>query len=193
MTGALLKLGGVFFATSSVVAPAHAYIRQPEPTFIHGLAESAAIDATFIVNESVNFQQPSRNVISARTYQAASSSSAVEAPTGGVRLLAILANLRTLQDGYLGPGSIAPTELALQNLALLGDVAGPVHIVPTAGGGVAIEWRNQDVEYTAEIESDGSLFMCVDDPEVDVAESQVDYSVAALRAFLESGQLPADV
>lgn len=107
--------------------------------------------------------------------------------------MSAIAELRTLHDGFLGRGSLAPTEVALHNLALLGAVGPGVHIGPTASGGVALEWRSQECEYTAEIEADGMLFMCIDDPADDVAEVEIGFATNVLREFIQFGKLPADV
>ncbi|MFF2271553.1 hypothetical protein ACFVTX_04730 [Agromyces sp. NPDC058136] len=188
----MLKLGGVVVATSSVMLPTMPMIRYTEPIAVHGAVHPGAIDASLVLRKTVQSQWSTKpvNSVSATWVRPAVRSGA---GVGEVSLLTKVATLHGLSDGYLGPGSLAPTTVALQNLALLGSLEPGVNVAPTAAGGVALEWRDKDVEYTAEIEADGSLFMCIDDPDEDVVESEVAYAVETLREFIRLGSLPANV
>ncbi|WP_153303404.1 hypothetical protein [Plantibacter flavus] len=103
-------------------------------------------------------------------------------------VMTTVSELRALEDGFLGPGSVAPKTEVLGKLLMVGaDLAGR-QVVPSWGGGVMIEWARHGCEFTAEIESNGQLFLCVDNTETDeLAEVERPFAVAELKQFLQHG------
>lgn len=192
MTSTLRKLTTVALAASSIVVPAQASIRLHEPSRADESVYFGLLDVQRPMNQTFTLAAMTLQAESAPRVPASPVLSTAN-PVQGVGLLSVIADLQALSDGFLGPGSLAPTHTALANLSLLGEILQPVQIGPTASGGVVLEWNDQAIEYTAEIEADGTLFMCIDDPDSDVAEAETRYSPELLRDFLRAGVLPTNV
>jgi hypothetical protein len=100
--------------------------------------------------------------------------------------------LAKLKPGWLGPGTDAPTpDLAALLEPLAGDITAlgiPVSIVPNAAGSLVLEWRANDIEYTAELDAQRRLFMCADNVVTDALdEREVEFDPDLLRRFLAQG------
>jgi hypothetical protein len=105
-----------------------------------------------------------------------------------------LRSLPKLGAGWLGPGSDAPTADLVGRLEpLASDISAlgiPVGIVANSGGSIVLEWRRGDVEFTAEAQVDGNLFMCADHVVTDALdETEIDFDIEVLRRFLISGAM----
>lgn len=101
--------------------------------------------------------------------------------------------LAELSDGWLGPGSVAPNE-ALGRLTEaageIGELAMPIAIGANDRGHVVLEWSAHGVEYTAEIEPEGMLYLVIDDPANDrLEDAHVPWNVTSLRRFVVEGAL----
>lgn len=109
----------------------------------------------------------------------------------------IVSRLRALVclgHNWLGPGTEAPTaELAEMLEPLVPDLAAlghPVAIVANADGALVLEWRVGDIEFTAELGADRSLFMCADNVVTDgLASRERPFEVELLRRFLKTGAM----
>lgn len=102
-----------------------------------------------------------------------------------------------LDQGWDGPGSLAPADEALRRVEALAPTLAalglPVTIVPDADGSVVLEWRRGDLEMTAEIRSDASMTLTADDTATDeVTERESPYDEARLATFLTTGSLGGD-
>lgn len=104
-------------------------------------------------------------------------------------LMSRLDELNRLHDGFLGPGSVAPDAAVLGKLRLLGGTwNSAVRVVPLHSGSVALEWNEGSTEFTAEIQSDEKLFLCIDDSRDDEPrEIEIPYNPQVLRVFLSTG------
>ena len=105
-----------------------------------------------------------------------------------------LRSLASLGSGWLGPGSDAPPIGLVEQLeplvANISAMAIPVVIVANSEGSVVLEWRRGDVEFTAEVQADGQLFMCADHTITDALdETEVDFDIEVLRRFLTTGAM----
>jgi len=106
----------------------------------------------------------------------------------GDGLVAKVAELRSLADGALGPGSRRVPEDVLAHLLELGSLPSTAHAVPTFDGAVSIGWRRGDVEFTAEIQAGDRLFLCVDNTVTDdLRETETSFDVRILERFLATG------
>lgn len=77
-----------------------------------------------------------------------------------------IAKIGALQDGWRGPGSEAPSRAAL-NLYLTayrelhGRDLWAAEPTPTSDGGIHMEWKSGELEYSAEVSKDGALILNV--------------------------------
>lgn len=100
--------------------------------------------------------------------------------------------LEALEPGWNGPGSFAPSTSALQTLRdIAGELASVRHalrITATSAGAVAVEWTDDRLELTAEIDPDLTMFLCIDHIDSDeLEEVERPLDRAALAAFVRSG------
>jgi len=105
-----------------------------------------------------------------------------------------LAKVRSLSDGWVGPGSVAPDAHLLDWLELHSDlVASSSHvisIVPVEDGALALQWTADACEYTAELRPDNHMFLYVDNTVTDeFSERTADLDAEALGEFIVSGTL----
>lgn len=99
-----------------------------------------------------------------------------------------ITHLRTLSNGWVGPGSVAPSSLVLSWLEgrarLIGGVRG-VSLIPLEDGSVALRWEEGHLDLTAEVRPDMTLYTLVDDLESDELEEKVEpLTDEALKRFL---------
>lgn len=90
------------------------------------------------------------------------------------------------------PPTAAPSEQLLGRARLMAfdtsDSGIPIAVTPTADGGVNFEWHRNDVEYTAELDPDGTMFLCSDNLTTDaVWEWTMSYDRQALVRFFQTG------
>ena len=109
-------------------------------------------------------------------------------------VLSRLEQLRALDDGWMGAGSVKPKshlmEQARRVLERLESVPEAFDPTPLPDGGLRFEWSRGAVNYVAEIESDGGFFMCVlAEDAVDDTESQLpEFDDEQFRTFIETGR-----
>lgn len=102
--------------------------------------------------------------------------------------------LTKLKPGWLGPGSGVPSPALAELLEpVVSDLASmglPVSIVANTDGAFVLEWRAGDVEYTAEVDATGSLYMCADNVvNDDLADAEIPFDVDVLRRFVTTGAM----
>jgi hypothetical protein len=102
-----------------------------------------------------------------------------------------LDRIGALADGWHGDGSNAPSaETVSRFVSLSEQVAGlptSKSLAPTVDGGILLEWVTEGTEYTAELESDGSLFMSIAGPG-DEAEIEIPFDGNVLKNFIVLGR-----
>ncbi|WP_280509908.1 hypothetical protein [Nocardia farcinica] len=81
------------------------------------------------------------------------------------KVMAKLSDLRALPDGWMGPGSQAVTETAVENyLLFLAHLKAfdPAEVEPMASrdGGIRLEWDRGEHSHIAELQGDGGLYLC---------------------------------
>lgn len=101
-------------------------------------------------------------------------------------------NLAALEEGWRGPGSVAPDETVIAHLEevipIFGDLDVHVALAPSVEGHAVLEWSRGDVEYTAEIEPQDRLYMCLDDRVTGrLEDAEVTFDVSVLRVFAQQG------
>lgn len=102
--------------------------------------------------------------------------------------MSTISALSSLEDGFLGEGSVAPTQDVLAKLIAIGRDLEHRHVVPSWNGGLLIEWRDARCEFTAALEPSRQLFLCVDDTETDeLREIERPFAETVLRQFLRDG------
>ncbi|HEY5856647.1 MAG TPA: hypothetical protein VIW24_22060 [Aldersonia sp.] len=101
-----------------------------------------------------------------------------------------------LEDGWRGPGSLAPSATAKRlYVDLIEDLSveslPAAEPTPTADGGLHMEWRRGETEYSAEITTAGHLVLNVFAPdESDDIEVELDTPTPTdFRDFVQRGTL----
>lgn len=97
-----------------------------------------------------------------------------------------------LEEGWRGPGSVAPDRTVIAHLEevipILGRLDVHVAVAPSADGHAVLEWRRGDVDYMAEIEPRDRLYMCLDDRATGrLEDAEVPFDVAVLMVFAQDG------
>lgn len=175
---ALTGLAGALFVPSSAIAMP----RVEELSFQHG---TAATNADLRLDLRALFAEAS---LSSTARSTPTASTAKVETSEELRLMQKLAELRAIANGELGPGSVAVSDDVLDDLASLAALAPHTSAVATFGGAVALEWRSDGVEYTAELQPGHRLFLCADNTVTDdLRETEVDFDAHVLRAFLATG------
>lgn len=103
--------------------------------------------------------------------------------------------LSGIAPGWMGPDSLAITPAvkasvteALQGLTRIPAALG---VAPLPDGGLRFEWSEGPVEYVAEAEADGGLYLCIL-PELSHEDDDVqleEFNVARFTKFVEDGNL----
>lgn len=103
--------------------------------------------------------------------------------------------LTALEDGWMGPHSLAirpavksSVEDAIRHLQL---VPNGLATAPLPDGGVRFEWARGPVEYVAEVEADGGLYLCVlpEASDEDVDKQLNVFDKESFLRFVEDGEL----
>lgn len=102
----------------------------------------------------------------------------------------VLANLSL---GWRGPGSIPPLPAVLDRVEelthLVNHVSFALDLTPLGDGGVHFEWRHSGWDYSAEVASDGSMFLYrMDDATEDDESREIDFDAQKLAKFIKVGQ-----
>ena len=100
--------------------------------------------------------------------------------------------LRSLTDGWLEPGSLAPDPVVLtwlaSNLDVLSAASHEVSLIPVDNGSVSLRWADGSDDFTAELRPDNTLYLFVDHTETDdFDELTSELSADNLRSFLAHG------
>lgn len=103
-----------------------------------------------------------------------------------------LSKMRALTDGWLGAGSTAPDPHLLEWLdlhaSLLTACQYPISIIPLGDGALALEWKANAREYTAELRRDDQMYLVVDDTATDeLTEKALALNAHSLELFISSG------
>lgn len=107
---------------------------------------------------------------------------------GKERLMAKVNDLAAIRPDEFGLGSLAVDPSVLSDFRLLGHLARGITVVPTHGGSIVIEWSEGEREFTAQIDPNHQLFMCVDNVVTDeLAEETGEFTPSALRQFIATG------
>lgn len=109
-------------------------------------------------------------------------------------LAARMGSLRELEDGWNGPGSLAPDAAVLDRVdVLVGAInaaAIPVDAIPAANGSVVLEWSREAVEFSATLTSAGTMQLIADNTVTDeLAEVEVDFDPTLFQRFLSRGMM----
>lgn len=102
--------------------------------------------------------------------------------------MARIAELRNLNDGWFGRGSLAPSKESVDRLAHQAEVVpGNAHVSAGADGSVIVEWEVGGREFFLSLERDGLLVYFVESSDgVLLDEREEPYTYARLRDFLTS-------
>ena len=107
-----------------------------------------------------------------------------------------LADLERLQDGWNGPGSKAIHPCAFANFATLVAVfecriPGDLEPMASFAGGLALEWDRGPESFFADLEPDGSLYLCHVGPKVsdDTDHTYPVFDAQLLKRFYETGRI----
>ncbi|WP_134579504.1 hypothetical protein [Cryobacterium sp. Hh11] len=105
-----------------------------------------------------------------------------------------LSKIRTLEDGWLGAGSVAPDADLLDWIERHADaVASSSHVIsliPVGDGALALQWKTSACEYTAELRPDNQMYLYVDNTQTDeFDEKTTGLDAASLEAFIVTGVL----
>ncbi|MCP2048182.1 UNVERIFIED_ORG: hypothetical protein J3D58_002254 [Paenarthrobacter nicotinovorans] len=122
---------------------------------------------------------------------------AVEVPAvaGLDALMERIDALDSLEDGWLGPRSVAvrPSVKAYVNDAVrrLQLIPNGIATAPLPDGGVRFEWSRGPVEYIAEVEADGGLYLCIlpEASHEDIDKQLEAFSLDSFLRFVEDGEL----
>lgn len=110
-------------------------------------------------------------------------------------LLDRVVHLLELDDGWLGPDSLGPLqsvrESTIELLQQLQVVPANMAAAPLPDGGLRFEWSSGAVEYIAEVEADGGLYLCtLPEASSDDADKQYEkVNAEAFVRFVEDGEL----
>jgi hypothetical protein len=105
------------------------------------------------------------------------------------RLINMLTSLRALRDGWMGESTIAPTEMAIEELvAAQGALQPGARVSPAADGSIVIEWETDAREFVVSIEHDNTIVFVEEDAEGNlIRESETAYTPDVLRRALSAG------
>lgn len=115
-------------------------------------------------------------------------------PWGEKRLRRKLREMRELESGWLGPGSVALSEDVASDLEEFIPLAAStdVHLAlaSTSEGHAVFEWKREGVVYSAEIEPGHRLYLCVDNLITgDLQDSEEGWVASRLLDFVLRGAL----
>ncbi len=132
----------------------------------------------------------SRSIMLTQRNSFASSNAVVGIDAASKEVSAItkrISHLRTLTDGWIGSGSLAPSPVLLAWLeqhAKLFTATRGTSLIPMEDGSVAIRWSEGALDFTAELRPDMTLYMLIDDADSeDLEEAEAPLTDDALRAF----------
>lgn len=111
------------------------------------------------------------------------------------RNMAKLGQLTALAPGWNGPGTLPPSEQAINNyrslLTAVGTQDVTVDLEPVAleDGGIRLEWQRADADYIAEIETGGGMYLCILRPDASEDDDREleRFDPMALARFFKSG------
>ncbi|MCU1598545.1 MAG: hypothetical protein JWQ47_2284 [Glaciihabitans sp.] len=111
---------------------------------------------------------------------------------GGQAILTKLADLRDLDDGWYGPGTVKPSQNLLNWVSVNADAiasnAGDVTVYALADGGVGLHWSQSAMEYTAELRPNNEIYLFADNTLTDEYRSETRPLTAQnLSAVLQRG------
>lgn len=103
--------------------------------------------------------------------------------------------LTELQEGWWGLNSKPPAPAVVDRIQLviehLAGAAIPIDFIPSPDGAVVIEWKRDEVEFSASLQPDGAMVLISDNTKTDeLHEVEVEFAPGALVDFLERGELP---
>lgn len=104
--------------------------------------------------------------------------------------------IQGLQDGWLGPGSVAPLETSIGRVERLLPALAVKNasIAALADGGIRAEWTSGGKDYVLEIEADGNMYTAALGLKADDdTDATVGYDAAAARHFVFVGELGESV
>lgn len=107
-------------------------------------------------------------------------------------LMGKLDALRDLSADWFGPGSRTPGPAALRHaqavIPRLARAEQPIALGANGDGAVVLEWRRGAVEFSAEIEPDGGMYLLADHTDTDVQqEYEGPWDEERLVRFVETG------
>jgi hypothetical protein len=100
--------------------------------------------------------------------------------------------IESLQDGWLGPGSVMPLEASIARVERLLPALAVKNaaIAALADGGIRAEWASSGTEYVLEIEADGNMYTAAlgANAEGDI-DATIQFDAAVARHFVFVGEL----
>ena len=102
--------------------------------------------------------------------------------------------LRSLEPGWWGPGTRPPGDVPLRIVESLAPqlATADVHVAlaATGDGSIVLEWRRDESRYSAEIETDGGMYLFVDHRSRGEQEDlEVPFNEEVLLRFVRTGVL----
>lgn len=98
-----------------------------------------------------------------------------------------LRELSRLSDGWMGPDSVGPllkvSETSHDLLFRLESVPENMAVAPIPDGGIRFEWRKDSIDFVAEVEADGGLYLCAL-PENSRDDWDIQYEKVNAEAFV---------